>query len=61
MRIWYGPVDEKKSTSRNVVHTFADHSSVVALCFNHQIWNGNSSALDECKPEVTVCRPGLYR
>jgi len=31
--IWYGPVDEKKSTSRKAVHTFPDHSCVVALCF----------------------------
>jgi hypothetical protein len=29
-------VGEKKSTSRKVVHSFADHSCVVALCFNHQ-------------------------
>jgi len=49
MRIWYGPVGEKKSTSRKVVHTFADHSSVVALCFNHQICSGNSDALDESR------------
>src|SRR6266404_3316025 len=33
MRIWYGPVDEKKSTSRKSVHTLPDHSCVVALCF----------------------------
>src|SRR5712671_6259160 len=32
-RIWYGPVDEKKSTSRKAVHPFPDHSCVVALCF----------------------------
>src|SRR6266853_6638753 len=35
MRIWYGPVDEKKSTSRKVVRTFPDRSRRVAQTTDH--------------------------